>query len=54
MRVQFTALLKEYKTKTTADLAKTTRVVADTEELIAKSLDEIKPDQTVRITVETE
>lgn len=54
MTIQFVGQLKEYKTKTTVDLSKTTRLTIDTEQLLGKALDEIAPDQTIRVTIATE
>lgn len=54
MNISFVGQLKQYSTKSTVDLSKTTRIVVDTEELISKSLDEVKPDEMVKITIETQ
>lgn len=54
MKTQFTGQLKEYKTKSTVDLSKTTRLTIDTEQVIGSALDEIQADQVIRVTIETE
>ena len=54
MTVEFVGQLKQYSTKATVDLSKTTRLTIDTEQMLGKQLDEIAPDQIIKVIIATE